>query len=149
MIDSLILQGAELLVWMEGNVAVSLAIAAALLIPGLVCCWAARRGSVVSKKDLADIDRRLTQIYAAVELLTDTTESSLRVAFAEISRLSHEQRRATADDDLHSRMKTAARNGRTAREIAQSEGVSEGEVRLRLRLNGDDPDPGAKKRVLH
>jgi hypothetical protein len=130
--------GAELLVWIKSHGLVASAVGAALLLPGLACCWAARRGAVVSRQALTRIDQRLAHICSAVELLTDTTEASLKAAFAEIERLSAAQREADALESLHQRVRAAARHGRTAREIAQAEGVSEGEVRLRLRLYGDE-----------
>ena len=132
------IRGAELLVWIESHGIVSAVIATVLTVPGLMCCLAARRAAVVSRQTLGRIDQRLTQVCSAVELLTDTTESALHAAFGEIERLSAEQQAPGERESLHTRLKKAARNGRTAREIAQSEGVSEGEVRLRLRLNGDE-----------
>ena len=139
MTDSLLMGVAELLVWLESHALVAGGLALALTVPGLVCCWAARRGALVSRQALSRIDERLTHLCSAVELLTDTTESALRTAFTEIERLSQEggadrgQRAA-----LPQRLKKAARNGRSAREIAQSEGLSEGEVRLQLRLGEDE-----------
>ena len=131
-------RGAELLVWAQAHVGISIAIGMMLLVPGAICCVAARRGAVVSRQSFARIDQRLTQVCSALELLTDTTESAMRSAFAEIERLSAENTARGEREALHTRVKTAARHGRTAREIAQAEGVSEGEVRLRLRLNGDE-----------
>ena len=138
MTDVLALRGAELLVWFNTHALIAIAVGGALMIPGALCCWAARRGAVVSRQTLARIDQRLTQVCAAVELLTDTTESALQSAFAEIERLSHDAGTHAERESLHHRVKKAARNGRTAREIAQTEGVSEGEVRLRLKLNGEE-----------
>ena len=141
MTEFLLLRGAELMVWLETHGAITAAIGAVLLAPGVMCCIAARRGAVVSRQSVARIEQRLTQMSSALELLTDTTESALRSAFAEIERLSAETPVAAEREALHTRVKTAARNGRTAREIAQSEGVSEGEVRLRLRLRGEEASP--------
>ena len=138
MLDLLLYRGAELLVWMESHAAMTAAVAAALLVPGAICCWAARRSAAVSRQALTRIEDRLAHICSAVELLTDTTEAGLQTAFGEIERLSAESgARAARRAGLPTRLKQAARDGRTAREIAQSEGVSEGEVRLRLRLKGD------------
>jgi hypothetical protein len=149
MTDLLLLSVAELLVWLESHAAIAAGVVAALLVPGLICCWAARRGAVVSRQALTRIDQRLTQICSAVELLTDTTESALRTAFGEIERLSQENATAAAHRaGLPIRVKKAARNGRTAREIAQAEGVSEGEVRLRLRLQGDESEDASELPVL-
>ena len=146
--DLLLLRGAELLVWMESHLLITAGVALALLAPGAICIWAARRGAAVSRQSLARIEQRLTQICSAVELLTDTTESALQTAFAEIERLSETSgARAAHRAGLPTRVKKAARNGRSAREIAQTEGVSEGEVRLRLRLNGDQTE-SAELQVL-
>ena len=140
MIDGVVLRGAELLVWMQGHAIATAVVSAALLVPGLVCCWAAQRGAVVSRQALKQIDQRLTHICSAVAILTDTTESALQTAFTEIERLSDGGNdRIAHRADLPARVQFAARNGRSAREIAQAEGVSEGEVRLRLRLFGDTP----------
>lgn len=142
MIETLLLSGAELLAWMQGHGIATAIVFVALLVPGLLCCWAARRGAAVSRGTLKQIDQRLTHICSAVELLTDTTESALQTAFAEIERLSGNDNGETARRaELPARVQSAARNGRTAREIAQAEGVSESEVRLRLRLYGDAPGP--------
>ena len=127
--------GAELLGWMESHTLMAIGIVAALIMAAAICCWAARRGAASSRDELARVEQRLTQICSAVELLTDTTESALRTAFFEIERLSATTGTgAEHRAGLPTRVKTAARSGRTAREIALSEGVSEGEVRLRLRL---------------
>ena len=82
MIDVVVLRGAELLVWMQDHAIATAVVAGALLVPGLVCIWAARRGAVVSRQALTQIDQRLTHIRSAMELLTDTTESALQTAFA-------------------------------------------------------------------
>ena len=138
MIDVVVLRGAELLLWMQAHAIATAVVIAALLVPGLVCIWAARRGAVVSREALTQIDQRLTHIRSAVELLTDTTESALQTAFAEIERMSDGGHGLTQRAELPARVQSAARNGRTAREIAQAEGLSEGEVRLRLRLTAPD-----------
>lgn len=142
MIDALLWHGAEVLLWAESNTLVAATIAAVLLVPGGLCCWAARQGAVVSRKSMTQVEERLARISTALELLTDTTESALGTAFNEIGRLS-QGHGADADDRglLPARVQMAARNGRTAREIAQAEGISEGEVRLRLRLHGEAPLP--------
>jgi len=139
MIDLVVLRGAELLVWMQAHAIATAVVVAALLVPGLVCIWAARRGAVVSRQALTQIEQRLTHIRSAVELLTDTTESALQTAFAEIERISDGGHGGLAvRAELPARVQSAARNGRSAREIAQAEGLSEGEVRLRLRLTAPD-----------
>ena len=137
---SLMLLGAELLVWAQSHVLVVAGVLVALVLPGAMWCWARRRRGTISRDEMARIEQRLTHICSAVELLTDTTESALRTAFSEIERLSADHGPGAAHRaGVHRRVKTAAHSGRSAREIAQSEGLSEGEVRLRLRLQGGLP----------
>lgn len=140
--EDLTLMGAELLVWMESNLMIAAAVAICLLVPGLLCCLAARHGVSTSRGGMQRIEQRLTQISSAVELLTDTTESAMQTTFTAIERLSAENSAIAHRAGLPERLTRAARDGQTAREIAQSEGVSEGEVRLRLKLQselGDTP----------
>jgi hypothetical protein len=99
-----------------------------------------RRMLAASRTDVQDVQRRLTQLSSAVELLTDTTESGLQAAFAEIQHLTNASAPKTTQRGLQTRVRKAARRGRSAREIAVREGVSEGEVRLRLTL-ADAPSP--------
>jgi hypothetical protein len=121
-----------------------------VLLPGMSMIWIARRLSgfrlvPVSasghRPNLERIDERLNHLCSAMSLLTDSTESGLRDALSEIERLS---RTATAPPArqraaVQRRVKGAARRGRTAREIAVAEGVSEGEVRLRLGMLASTP----------
>lgn len=133
--DEALWMGAELLVWAESNLRLAIPIVAALLVPGIVCCWAARQGAVVASTRLHRLDSRLAHLSSAVELLTDTTEEGLRSAFAEIERVSSESgARAAFRAGLPTRVRLAAGTGQAAHEIAQREGVSEGEVLLRLKL---------------
>jgi len=84
------------------------------------------------------IDDRMAHLVAGVSLLTDTTEGALRDVAGEIHRLA-----ATGTGDKPSprpraatqrRIAGAARRGTTVQDIAASEQISEGEVRLRLQL---------------
>jgi hypothetical protein len=82
------------------------------------------------------IDDRMAHLVAGVSLLTDTTEGALRDVAGEINRL------ATTGDRPGTRPRAAtqrriagaARRGTTVQDIAASEQISEGEVRLRLQL---------------
>ncbi len=131
----LALAGAELLVWLESHPLLVFVIGVALLAPGLICCLAARRGEAAARQGLNRIDDRLSQIYRAVELLTDTTESAFGITFAEIERISEETgARVARRAAMPGRVATAALEGMSPRDIALNEGVSEGEIRLRLRL---------------
>ncbi|HEV8316632.1 MAG TPA: hypothetical protein VGQ10_04450 [Vicinamibacterales bacterium] len=85
------------------------------------------------------LDDRLAHLTAGISLLTDTTESGLRDVAQEIGRLaasSLDKPRVRAARQR--RIATAARRGRSVEDIAVTEQVSEGEVRLRLQL-ADSP----------
>jgi hypothetical protein len=81
------------------------------------------------------LDDRLAHLIAGVSLLTDTTEGGLRDVALEVGRLAgtgtpaRPRVRAT-----QKRIATAVKRGRTVQEIAATEEVSEGEVRLHLQL---------------
>jgi hypothetical protein len=114
-------------------------VALMLLVPGAACVWMARRlGRIryVPVDRLAQAEQRITKLSAALSLLTDTTEAAFRDVMGEIERQTQARNESPFDRRVsaHHRIGAAASNGRSAREIALSEGVSEGEVRLRLRL---------------
>jgi hypothetical protein len=111
-------------------------IALVILTPPVACWFVVRRTMSASRDVVHQIEHRLSQVCSAVELLTDTTESGLQSAFGEIQRLLHNDiERLKAQPALQARVGRAAEDGRTAREIAQREGVSEGEAHLRMVLN--------------
>jgi hypothetical protein len=125
-----------------------------IVLPGLALVWVARRlrgvriaaagaGTALGQRmhSIERIDERLNSLCTAMSLLTDSTESGLRDAIAEIERLSRSQHMAPARQRaaVQRRVKGAARRGRSARDIAVAEGVSEGEVRLRLGLLTNTP----------
>ncbi len=85
---------------------------------------------------VAALEHRLTQLTAGIALLTDTTEGGLRDIAVEVGRFAPaapaaKPRRAATQR----RIAGAARRGRSVQDIAASENVSEGEVRLRLNLD--------------
>jgi len=95
--------------------------------------WIAGRRTAAS---LATVEHRLTQLTAGIALLTDTTETGLRDVAVEVGRFAPpapaaKPRRAATQR----RIAGAARRGRSLQEIAATENVSEGEVRLRLNLD--------------
>jgi hypothetical protein len=123
--------------WIE--VAIWTGAAVLLVLPGIACVLLGRRiGKIryVSAERLAQVDERINKLSAALSLLTDTTESAFRDVMGEVEQLSKQKEESPFDRRVsaHQRIGVAASRGRTAREIALSEGVSEGEVRLRLRL---------------
>lgn len=77
---------------------------------------------------------RLSQFSGALALLTETTESGFRALALELGRLGKTGAAAASSRSTNGRVSRAAKRGRTISEIAASEDVSEGEVRLRLSL---------------
>jgi hypothetical protein len=94
--------------------------------------WSHRRHQAAIDR----LDDRLAHLIAGVSLLTDTMEGGLRDVALEIGRLAgpgaQPRPRARA---AQRRIATASRRGRTVQDIAASEEVSEGEVRLHLQLD--------------
>ena len=95
-----------------------------------------------------ELEQRVVRLQEGINLLTDTTETGFRQVATEIERLSATSAapssfaKATADKRAAApaarptavRLRAAARRGRSVKEIAAAEQVSEGEVRLRLSL---------------
>jgi hypothetical protein len=89
----------------------------------------------------ARVEERVGHFADALSLLTETTESGFRAMADELGR-----RRVDVPDFLQhkaatARVNAAARRGRSVTEIAATEEVSEGEVRLRLHLGGQAGQP--------
>lgn len=86
-----------------------------------------------AQRTMSRTGRRLEQLTAALELLTDTTESGFVNVAAELERVAGRplatttSRKATAR-----RILTATKRGHSVETIAAEEGVSESEVRLHL-----------------
>jgi hypothetical protein len=101
---------------------------------------------VQTQKAIERLDDRVSHLLAGVSLLTDTTEGALRDVATEITRLAAVRDAAArpAARTTTKRVSTAARRGRSVQDIAASEQVSEGEVRLRLQL-----EQAAKERANH
>lgn len=97
----------------------------------LVLFWMQRS----AHQSIQRIDDRLASLTASVSLLTDAAECGLQDVAAEIQKIAGER---TAKPALRAatqrRVAAAARRGRSVREIAAAEQLSEGEVRLRLQL---------------
>jgi hypothetical protein len=113
----------QLVVGVGGGVMIVLQLA------GLTVLWLQRR-------KVKNLDGRVAHLSAAMALLTDTLEGGLHDVAREVSRLSAQpaaapvvpRNRAAAQR----RIKGAAKRGRSVREIAAAEQMSEGEVRLML-----------------
>jgi|SRR5690606_30792022 hypothetical protein len=114
--------------------------AAALLVAtGTVIIVAIRL--VQALRAVVQLEQHVTRLQEGTNLLTDTVEMGFRQVAAELERLAQAvpaaaapparpaQARATT-----ARVKAASGRGRSVREIAAEEQVSEGEVRLRLSL---------------
>lgn len=93
------------------------------------------------------IDERIGRFGEALALLTEANESGFRAVAAEIERGSGGPARVGAARRRTRRIARAAKVGRSLADIAASEQMSEGEVRLRLHL-ADHPfagsDPAAR-----
>jgi hypothetical protein len=91
---------------------------------------------VQQRTALERLDDRMAHLLAGISLLTDTTESALRDVAGEITRMAAtvEVPRVPARVPAQRRVAGAARRGHTVRDIAATEQMSEGEVRLRLQL---------------
>jgi hypothetical protein len=124
----------ELLVWMESNLSLTLLIVSGVTLPGVLIFLLVQLDRRPSHEEFRALETRLMRLSAAVELLTDTTESGFKSAFAEIERLGGAPTRTSARAGLQTRIMQAVKNGHSVRDIAQNEGISEGEVQLRLGL---------------
>jgi DNA-binding NarL/FixJ family response regulator len=114
---------------------------AALLILGGMVWMHVQHQSAIER-----LDDRIAHLLAGVSLLTDTTEGALRDVAGEISRLAAttDQPRPRPRAVTQRRVAGEARRGRTIQDIAASEQISEGEVRLRLEL-----EKALKERMNH
>jgi hypothetical protein len=92
------------------------------------------------------LDDRMAHLLAGISLLTDTTEGALRDVAAELTRLAAttEAAKLRPRAVTQRRIAASARRGRTVQDIAATEQISEGEVRLRLQL-----ESARKERVNH
>jgi hypothetical protein len=95
---------------------------------------------VKALRTVRTLDERVAHLGDAMALLSETAESGFRAVATEVERLRVAQPRRH-DARTTARIATAARRGRTLQEIAATEQVSEGEVRLRLHFA--DPPAGA------
>ena len=105
------------------------AVILALQLTAVVGLWLQRR-------KVRNLDGRVAHLAAAMALLTDTLEGGLHDVAREVSRLGTQPsaapvvpRNRTA---AQRRVRGAAKRGRSVRDIAAAEQMSEGEVRLML-----------------
>ena len=104
---------------------------ATLLVVGALVWTHVQHQSAVER-----LDDRIAHLLAGVSLLTDTTEGALRDVATEIHRLASTSEKSSPRPRAATqrRIAGAARRGTPVQDIAATEEMSEGEVRLRLQL---------------
>lgn len=109
-----------------------------LVLAGVVLLVAVRL--VRALRHTVELENRVTRLQEGVNLLSDATETGLRLVMTELERLSElaseppPARTRGTSRPTAAGVRAAARRGETVQEIAARERVSEGEVRLRLTL---------------
>jgi hypothetical protein len=101
-----------------------------LLVQLALAFWTFRRLG-----EMATMRERTSRLFDSLALLTDTTEAGLATVIQEVGRINRRpaevrQTRST----VASRVADAASRGLAVADIAQQEGISEGEVHLHLKL---------------
>jgi hypothetical protein len=146
----------RLSVWLVAEPVLLAGLAMMLLGPGVAFCWVGAQVQGVrvprtatwparfrsAPRGTERIEQRLSSLCTALSILTDSTEAGLREAITGLERLSGVA--ATSPEVRivrEQRVREAAGQGQSARDIAIAEGISEGEVRLRLRLQGLEQGP--------
>lgn len=92
------------------------------------------RGLLYQQQSMARLTERVEQLRAAMALLTDTAETGFRDIAMEVGRSAAAPPPPAPRAQVAKRITGAARRGRSVREIAAAEKMSEGEVRLRMTL---------------
>jgi hypothetical protein len=88
------------------------------------------------RRVLQRVEERLTHLHSVLSLLTSTTEDGLRSVAMEVGRLAGATDSRSRELTGHRRrIATAAGAGRSVRDIAATEQMSEGEVLLHLMLD--------------
>ena len=109
----------------------------AVVIVGAVVWLHIQQRSVLER-----LEDRIAHLSAGISLLTDTTETGLRDVAMEIGRLTA-MKKAPAPKSrprTQRRVARAVKQGRSVRDVAAAEGVSEGEVRLHLQMDKSRKD---------
>jgi DNA-directed RNA polymerase specialized sigma24 family protein len=101
---------------------------------------------IVTHRAIARVNARLVNQGEALSLLTDTSENGFGAIARELQRLAVTDAKP-ARRPTTKRVASAARRGRSVTEIAATERVSEGEVRLRLHLAGQLSDNALAERA--
>ena len=93
------------------------------------------------------VEDRVSHLTAAISLLTDTTESALRDVLQRAEQTNVPPAKPARPSAATARRVTgAASRGRTVQDIAATERMSEGEVRLRLELSQPVTDKKRKEK---
>jgi hypothetical protein len=103
----------------------------------LAALLASFRVQVLQHRRLVRLDERLAHLTAGISLLTDTAEGGLRDVALEIERLASIGMKSTRPKTraaTQRRVSTAAKRGKSVQDIAATEKMAEGEVRLRLQM---------------
>jgi hypothetical protein len=86
----------------------------------------------------ARTDDRLAHFAEALALLTDTTEAGLANVALELESTRRRTPRGTSRAATAKRIATAVRKGRSIEDIVATEAISESEIRLHLRMAGNE-----------
>ncbi len=112
---------------------IQLGLVLAVLLVQAVLAWRL----FVAHRAAERLETRLASHGQALSLLTDTSENGFGAIARELERLAAASAKPARRPTTR-RVAAAARNGRSVRDIAAAERVSEGEVRLRLHLAGHE-----------
>jgi DNA-binding NarL/FixJ family response regulator len=109
----------------------------AVVIVGAVAWLHIQQRSVLER-----LEDRIAHLSAGISLLTDTTETGLRDVAMEIGRLAAVKKAPASKSrpTTQRRVARAVKQGRSVRDVAAAEGVSEGEVRLHLQMDKSRKD---------
>jgi hypothetical protein len=111
---------------------------------GVVTTMATVVGLIRQRTALVRLDERMAHLTAAVSLLTSTTEEGWRTVSTELARAGAVVPAAVQPEpppsSLRERIERAAGHGRTVKDIATAEGISEGEVLMHLLLAKLQPE---------
>ena len=104
----------------------------AVVIVGAVAWLHIQQRSVLER-----LEDRIAHLSAGISLLTDTTETGLRDVAMEIGRLAAVKKAPASKSrpTTQRRVARAVKKGRSVRDVAAAEGVSEGEIRLHLQMD--------------
>ena len=111
------------------SITLEIGLAAASLIPLGVVVWQTR----AMRQTIGALEGKLARQADALALLTETSEGGFTAIAQELARREVEVAKPQREPNTR-RMTTAARRGKSVKEIAAAEQVSQGEVHLRLAL---------------